>query len=705
MSTGGIIGGAVGGIAGFFLSGNLYGAWVGFTLGFGLGMMIDPLKPDVQSPGQPGLGDFSVNTAEEGLALPDLLGTSKLNGNIVYYTGDRVVEITEEQETGGGGKGGGSSTQTVVTGYNYYLTWAMVLCLGPVDKLYTIYKNNDEVVWSGDLSRPISGGQETITLNGMGSATFYFGTNDQVANSSLTGLDPYNIPYRNQCWILFNDCCIGNYNRAPTMSFVVGKFPTASFNANETINIYDYNPAHAIYYICNTMVNMPSVYLDSTTFSGAADTLKNEERGVSILFNSYQTSESYLESLLAHIKGIIRFTADGKFGLKLIRDDTDVDDMTTITASDMLTENYDFDRKSWIDTVNDIDLQYAQRIFREPTCPDSTEGYDDSDVPNGAMQPGVTYTLYINNPQSQQYFGLDCEPDFLDDGGGGGTFDNLRRNPDGTWSFDYTTSTDLCNPEYDCPTIGGTAYDCCTCSGAGAISWSAGNPQTIAVSGSAYITVSGGVGPFLWTVTGVNGYFNPTYTQTTYTGSIGAATIYTKAGSCGALKINVTDTLCSTTTSGVIRTAVGSWVQRAELIDTSGASRSFMTPVSDVNCNVSAWDSYSGPSASFEYIYDDNRIYCPMDAEYTIPTPLSTAGCAAYTAGVDWKVYVFGSFPTGPSYWVYPGPMPIILDTYGVKCSFWCPQGPYPWDCDKAATGVWYPCFDTPKGEFYKWEC
>jgi len=562
MSTGGIIGGAVGGIAGFFLTGNLYGAWVGFTLGFGLGMMIDPLKPDVQSPGQPNLGDFSVNTAEEGLALPDLLGTSKLNGNIVYYTGDRVVEITEEQETGGGGKGGGSSTQTVVTGYNYYLTWAMVLCLGPVDKLYTIYKNNDEVVWSGDLSRPVSGGQETITLDGMGSATFYFGTNDQVANSSFAGLDPYNIPYRNQCWILFNDCCIGNYNRAPTMSFVVGKFPTASFNTNETVNTYDYNPAHAIYYICNTMVNMPSVYLDSITFSGAADTLKNEERGVSILFNSYQTSESYLESLLAHIKGIIRFTADGKFGLKLIRDDTDVDDMTTITASDMLTENYDFDRKSWIDTVNDIDLQYAQRIFRDPACPDSTQGFDDSDVPGGAMLPDTTYTFIINNPQSQQYFGLDCDPDdFLTDGlptGQGGTFTDLVRNPDGTWSFNYHSPVCITNPT--CPTIGGTAYLCCQCATAATLAWSGNNPTTLIKSDMANVSVSGGISPYVWSITGTGAFFDAGYTQTTYTGS-SSATIYTNSAACGHVRVYVTDT-CSGTTNGGLY-APGSWSGRS----------------------------------------------------------------------------------------------------------------------------------------------
>ena len=556
MSTGGIIGGLIGGIGGFLLTGNLYGAWVGFTLGFGLGMMIDPLRPDVQSPGQPLLGDLSLNTAEEGIALPDVLGTTKLNGNIVWYGNERTVEITQEQQTGGGGKGGGSSSQTVVTGYQYYLTWAMVLCLGPIDKLYTIYKNNEEVVWSGDLSRPISGGVETITLNGMGSAQIYFGTNDQMPNATLAALSPYNLPYRNQCWILMNDCYIGDYNRAPTMTFVVGKFPTMSFNTNKTINTYDYNPSHAIYYICNSMINMPAAYLDATTFSGVADTLKNEEKGVSILFSDYQTAESYLESILAHIKGIIRFTADGKFGLKLIRNDTDVDDMSVVTAADMLTEDYDFNRKSWIDTLNDIKVQYAQRIYREPACPDSTQGYDDSNIPDGVVEPGVTYTLCINNPQSQQYFGLDCDPEVIfNDGGAGGTFTDLTRDEDGRWCFHYTAPD--CVPNPVCPQIGGNAYLCCLCENAATLAWSGDNPTTLIKNSSAVVTVSGGLSPYVWSMTGTGMFFNSGFTQTTFTGA-SLATIYTNNGACGAASITIVDH-CATSISASILSSTGSW--------------------------------------------------------------------------------------------------------------------------------------------------
>ena len=365
MSTGGIVGGVVGAVAGFIYGGP-YGAWVGFTLGFGLGSMIDPIKPDVPTPGQPNIGELVVNTAQEGLVVPDVLGTTKLNGNIVWFDNDRTTEITEQQETPGGKGGGGSSSQTVVTGYQYYLTWAMVLCIGPVDKLYTIYAN-DDVVWSGDLSRP-GGGVSTLTLAGMGSVTFYWGTDDHTANSTIAGfLDDttLNVPYRNQCWMLFNDNTIGDHNRAPTIKVVLGKFPTFGFNSNNTIDIYDYNPAHAIYYITNTMANMPATYLDDTTFSGVAETMNTESRGVSILFDSYQTSETYVESILQHIKGIIRFSNNGKFSLKLIRNDMDTNDMITFNADELLTDDYEYSRKSWVDTVNEVRLQYAQRVITE----------------------------------------------------------------------------------------------------------------------------------------------------------------------------------------------------------------------------------------------------------------------------------------------------------------------------------------------------
>lgn len=459
MSTGEIIGGIAGGVIGWF-AGGPYGAWVGFTIGFGIGGMIDPLIPDTQQAGQPLIGDLVVTTANEGQPLPDILGTPKTIGNIVWYCCDRSAEITEEQEVGG--KGGGGS-QTVVTGYQYHLTWAEVICLGPIDTLYTIYAG-DDVVWEGALNRPGSGGEETITLENMGSATFYFGTDDQMPNSTIgSKLDDstLNIPYRNQCWIFYNDCKIGASQRSPTMKYIVRKSPTVSGLSDLTkdINTYDYNPAHASWYVINTMAGLPATYLDSTSFSGVASTLSNEEGGISILFNQQQPADRYLDTIFSHSAMILRPDSDGKFHLKLLRDDTSVSGMQTIVAADDLVGNYEFTRKSWIDTTNEVKVQYSQRVITVDPC-------------------------------------------------------------------------DIADP----------------------FQWSGDNPQTINPSDSAVVTVSGGVGPFTWTVLSGTGAWAFDDEQTTERTN----TILTGPDACGSAQMQVVDS-CNTTTSGWIRSTDGQW--------------------------------------------------------------------------------------------------------------------------------------------------
>jgi len=260
-----IAGGVIGGIIGFVVSGyNPMGAWVGFSIGMGLGSIIDPMTPDVPAPGDP-MTDLEIMTNVEGIPIPEVLGTTKMTGNLLYYGNNYRVELTDEVEGGGSGGGGGSE---YVTGYEYYLSWAMGFCMGPIDTIYTVYKE-DKVVWSGAINRPESGAGITIGLFSsyatlpsyyfnpdgtfntsytveagyepafIGLLDFYFGTDTQSANSTLGNLMlddgaisslVYNLAYLRQCWGFFRDNKIGSYNRAPTMKIVVKKCPACSFD-------------------------------------------------------------------------------------------------------------------------------------------------------------------------------------------------------------------------------------------------------------------------------------------------------------------------------------------------------------------------------------------------------------------------------------------------------------------------------------------
>ena len=358
MSIGGLIGAVVGGVIGYIIGGP-YGALYGISLGFSLGMYVDPITPDIPSVGGPDQG-VQVMSSEIGTPIADLAGTAKIAGHLLCYGGERADPVYGEA---GGGKGGGGGSDPQITGYKYYMSWAVGILAGEADTLYAIYKN-DDVVWEGELDCPASGGEETIVLTEMGSATFYFGTDDHALNAKVGALidDPaLNIPYRNLCWCFFDDCFIGNYNRAPTMKFVVSKIPEYSFSDKHEIQVYDCNPAHIQWFILHDLIGLSESWLHSADFATAALTLWSESRGLSVLFDRQQSALSYLESVNAHVDNILRYGIDGKFHPKLIRDDYEVGDLPIIDE-DVMLEEPTFNRKSWIDTLNEMKVQYSEII-------------------------------------------------------------------------------------------------------------------------------------------------------------------------------------------------------------------------------------------------------------------------------------------------------------------------------------------------------
>ena len=351
---GGIVGGAVGGP---------WGAFYGASIGFSLGMMIDPITPDISGGGDPlPVGaELMLNTV--GSPLSDLVGTGQITGHLLCFGKERNEAIMVQPE---GGKGG-SSPDPYVSGYKYYMSWAVGIVAGPLDKLYTIYRNED-IVWEGELECPVSGGQETIVIENMGSAIFYFGTDDQVANTDvgeLIGDDTLNSPYRHFCWCFFDDCYIGEYNRCPTMKFVVGKYPMIAFSVNNIIQSYDYNPMHAVWYMLHDLAGLPESWLHTADFTSAAATLAGETRGICCLFINQQTTLNYLENVTNHIDGLIRYGSDGKFHPKLIREDYVVDDLPLIDENVML-EDPTLNRKGWVDTINEMKVQYTELIASYP---------------------------------------------------------------------------------------------------------------------------------------------------------------------------------------------------------------------------------------------------------------------------------------------------------------------------------------------------
>lgn len=118
----------------------------------------------------------------------------------------------------------------------------------------------------------------------------------------------------------------------------------------------NYNPVHAIWQ-CLLKIGMPDSWLNSASFLAAAEVVHGENNGVSVLMRSHQPCLTYIKSLLLHLNGLIFYGVDGKFHIRLIRDDYTVSNLPVVNIDDLLDE-VDIERGSWMETYGEVKIQY-----------------------------------------------------------------------------------------------------------------------------------------------------------------------------------------------------------------------------------------------------------------------------------------------------------------------------------------------------------
>lgn len=352
MSTGQILGGAVGAVIGYVWGGP-YGAIMGAGLGMSFGAIVDPVNTDVS---RPDVAELSAPTATEGDTIPDLVGTSQISNTakFLWYANNRSEEITEDAGKGGGGGG-------YISGYKYYLSFAIGLVLGPSNAIYSIYEGS-ELLWTSGAT-PITiddatNGHVSISVDDRGTIDFYFGTNDQMANDLIEADTGYGLPWHGLCYAVFRDFMIGSANRVGALKFVLRKYPDDTFNANVAIGDYNVNPAHAMRHMVVDRCGVDATRVDDTVWSSVADVLYSESLGVSGLFTGDAATLDYLETIFSHIRGCLYLTSDGKLAPKLLRSDVDLVDMIEIGDDDIL-EEIDVSRATITSLDNQINGTYT----------------------------------------------------------------------------------------------------------------------------------------------------------------------------------------------------------------------------------------------------------------------------------------------------------------------------------------------------------
>lgn len=81
------------------------------------------------------IADFTIATAEYGSAVPEIIGTTRTSGNIIYYDDFTAHEHKETQRSG---KGGGSKTVSIT--YTYTVAIIFALCEGTIKGLGKVWK-------------------------------------------------------------------------------------------------------------------------------------------------------------------------------------------------------------------------------------------------------------------------------------------------------------------------------------------------------------------------------------------------------------------------------------------------------------------------------------------------------------------------------------------------------------------------------------
>jgi len=298
---------------------------------------------------------------------------------------------------GGGGKGGG--TQTV---YDYRMSLHYGVCVGPVDEFIDIEVNEKWLGLQSSAENTVYAVDDMNLFGGpkkgggvRGSIFTLFGAADQVLPEFLAaklGRSSNTVTaYRNifSVWFtapqsVFSTALSGAFGLLGsliTSGFSVGtegftwstnmpsippvrvkvKRAPVSISGDDSMIGPNANPAHIIY---ETLTNSdwgagydPAQFKENT-FLEAAQTLRDEDFGLSFIWTGQSALEDFVNEVLQHISANLTFDLKtGRWELKLLRGDYEIETLPEINPKN--AELVAFQRKSWGETINEIVLTWS----------------------------------------------------------------------------------------------------------------------------------------------------------------------------------------------------------------------------------------------------------------------------------------------------------------------------------------------------------
>ena len=152
--------------------------------------------------------EFGLTGSEFDRAIPELYGTHRLSGNLIWA--DSIREEMVDDVSREGGKGA-PRTVTTTTSFQYFIHLAIMFCEGPIESVSRIWGDGRIIYDVNDPSTTVEG------LN----FRFYGGSDDQQPDSLIEEFvgEDLTPAYRGRCYIVFEDFPLESFgNRIPAIT-------------------------------------------------------------------------------------------------------------------------------------------------------------------------------------------------------------------------------------------------------------------------------------------------------------------------------------------------------------------------------------------------------------------------------------------------------------------------------------------------------
>lgn len=338
-------------------------------------------KPKIENARAANLGDFQFPRSKEGDPVGWFRGTVRLRSpNSLWYGDYTPVPIKKKQKTGL------FSSKKVTVGYKYHIGLDLCWALGGFHTVILRKLWSDKhVFWSGTQS---TAGTLTINLPNLfggeeqrggliGSIDFYPGSFNEIRNTYLAAKADADVPaYIGQCRTVFRGSAATKasgfyFGTTTNINAIQAEMSCYSSDIHATYSIMpnglDVNPMELLYAGFTQRFGMAGVStndIDMVSWQRDAQTLYNENMGMSLLVQQTITGKDLCEEVLRIADGILYQDNDtGKMVSTLIRQlsTAEIDALPIFNDGDVVKELANFTKTTWDQAYNQCRVTFKDR--------------------------------------------------------------------------------------------------------------------------------------------------------------------------------------------------------------------------------------------------------------------------------------------------------------------------------------------------------